>query len=200
MDSQKLDELLEEELTGSELSELLERLGAEEFGGSENSRLRDVVELTGQEPLSVARVLADIRKEDWEERFGSILEDHGERIERLERQERAEPRGNGSTHRVPIPDPYLSSRFGWRSEWAEEADELRSIWHDLTARPLLLAFLACIAIAFIVFIVGQLSISEAPDDYGIPESTIVLPNSDDMTPSERAAIERLIEQERLNGG
>lgn len=175
MDEQKLEELLHEELTGEELRELLERLGAEEFGGSENSRLRDVVELTGQEPLSVARVLADIRKEDWEERFGSILEDHSERIERLERRPSTKAVGG---FQPPTPDPELSRRYDWRTgvdadrerryddPYLQEARDRIEQAHAI--RPYVLGLLALMWIIFLFSTGGNCFGSTAPSGTNRP--------------------------------
>jgi hypothetical protein len=63
-------ELRQQEITDAELRELLERLGQEEMGGSGLSRVGDVVEATGASSQVIGRMLADIRKDDWERRFG----------------------------------------------------------------------------------------------------------------------------------
>jgi hypothetical protein len=65
------EELLQEEIKDAELRQLLDRLGQQEFGGSGLSRVADVVEATGATPRAVAEALADIRKEDWERKFGA---------------------------------------------------------------------------------------------------------------------------------
>jgi hypothetical protein len=76
--------LLDEELTKDELSEVLRRLGRWELGGSESSTIRDVAEATSADPQAIGRLLADIRKENFEEKYGLKIEEHEERIERLE--------------------------------------------------------------------------------------------------------------------
>jgi hypothetical protein len=76
--------LVAEELTSEEVRDLLERLNAQDMGGSENATVGSVVEATGSDPLTVGRLLAEIRKEDFEERFGLKLDEHGARIDSLE--------------------------------------------------------------------------------------------------------------------
>ena len=53
--------LLEEEIAADELQPLLARLGEIDFGGSDQSRIRDVVELTGRSAEEVADRLAEVR-------------------------------------------------------------------------------------------------------------------------------------------
>lgn len=108
MEEAQIQQILQEELSATELRELLHRLGEEEFGGSEHSRIRDIVETTGRDVSDIARILADIRREDWEEKFGAVLDDHAERIERLEDESDAP---------VPVAERPLSDRakrFNWR--------------------------------------------------------------------------------------
>lgn len=80
----KLPDLLAEPLSDAEVRTLLERLGSQEFGSSENATIGAVIEATGSDPVTVGRLLAEIRKEDFEERFGLQLKDHGRRIDTLE--------------------------------------------------------------------------------------------------------------------
>jgi hypothetical protein len=77
-------ELLAEPLTDEEVRDLLERLGSKEFGGPEHATVGAVVEATGANPATIGNLLALIRKEDFEEKFGLKLEEHEERIDNLE--------------------------------------------------------------------------------------------------------------------
>lgn len=76
--------LLAEELTSEEVRDLLQRLNARDMGGSEHATVSAVVEATGFDVATVWRLLAEIRKEDFEERFGLRLDHHEKRIETLE--------------------------------------------------------------------------------------------------------------------
>lgn len=90
-------ELSREELSAGEVREILDRLGQDEMGGPDVARVRDVAEATGTSVQTIGRILADIRKEDWEDKFGkrqSVLETtvdehskklqrHGELLERV---------------------------------------------------------------------------------------------------------------------
>ena len=103
---EQMRQLMSERLTKEEVREILTRLGAQEFGGPEESTLADVVEATDANPVTVARILADIRKEDWEERIGFILDDYAERLELLERTHQATPRK--PTYVESREHPYMS--------------------------------------------------------------------------------------------
>ena len=83
------DELLSEQLTGDELREVLERLGENEFALNEFSTVRDVAEGTGAAPVAIGRALAEVRKQDFEERFASAFGEHEKRISKLEGTPRA---------------------------------------------------------------------------------------------------------------
>lgn len=106
-------ELLEEEVTDSELREILDRLGQEEFEGGELSRVADVVEATGAPSEVIGRILADIRKEDWEAKFGArqaktekTIDDHERRLRHQESLVSAHPpapRRRFSASREPTP-------------------------------------------------------------------------------------------------
>ena len=84
IDHQAQEELLSEQLTGDELREVLERLGSTEFALNDYSTVRDVVEGTGADPVSIGRALAEVRKQDFEERFASAFGEHEKRIHELE--------------------------------------------------------------------------------------------------------------------
>jgi hypothetical protein len=78
------DELLSETLTGAELREVLERLGSVEFALNDNSSIRDLVEGTGASPVAIGRALAEVRKQDFQERFAVAFGNHEKRIQTLE--------------------------------------------------------------------------------------------------------------------
>lgn len=110
------EQLLAEEITDAELREILERLGQDEFGGSGQSRVADIVELTGIPPEAICRILADIRKDEWEKRFGlrqdrmearvdhheKVLKDHAEEL-RKARQAEQRPEPKPKAYEVQIP-------------------------------------------------------------------------------------------------
>src|SRR6476659_6924458 len=107
-----VEQLRAESLTDQEVHELLERLGAKEFGGAENATIGAVAEATGNEPEAIGRLLAEIRKEDFEKRFGLQLGEHEARIEtleeRTERLQRAERVAAQSVRPKPM-DPYAQA-------------------------------------------------------------------------------------------
>ena len=70
-------ELLNEELTDSEVREILDRLSVAELGGSEKATVGAVCEATGVGPMVVGRMLAEIRQTNLHKLFGH-------RIDRLE--------------------------------------------------------------------------------------------------------------------
>jgi hypothetical protein len=80
----RYSDLLAEPLTDDEVRDLLERLGSKEFGGSDQATVGAVVEATGADVQTVGSLLAQIRKEDFQERFGLRLEEHEVRIDSLE--------------------------------------------------------------------------------------------------------------------
>lgn len=91
-------DLLNEPLSDAEVRTLLERLGSQEFGGPETATLGALVEATGSDVTTVGRFLAEIRKGEFEKKFGLQLEDHGQRIETLEeRTKRLEPKSPTAT-------------------------------------------------------------------------------------------------------
>lgn len=92
------DDLLKEVVSDGELRIILDRLGHEEFGGDPATTVQDIVEGTGADPVVIGRILADVRKEEFEKRFGLKLEqheqridEHEERIEKIEKEERKPP-------------------------------------------------------------------------------------------------------------
>ena len=83
-DDSRSQELLAEELTAEEVRELLVRLHTDDLGGSENATVGLVVEATGAELDTVSSLLAQIRKEAYQELFGDRLDEHEHRITKLE--------------------------------------------------------------------------------------------------------------------
>lgn len=83
-DDSRSQELLAEELTDEEVRELLVRLHTDDLGGSENATVASVVEATGAELDTVSSLLAQIRREAYQELFGDRLDDHEHRITKLE--------------------------------------------------------------------------------------------------------------------
>jgi hypothetical protein len=129
-------DLLAEPLSDAEVRTLLERLGSREFGGPESATVGAVVEATGSDAETVGRLLAEIRKEDFEERFGLQLKDHGRRIEtleerssRLERERQAE-RPRSYLRNEPEHDEYREraiNRLAEQERIAEESKPVASI-------------------------------------------------------------------------
>jgi hypothetical protein len=114
-DDSRSQELLAEELTAEEVRELLVRLHTDDLGGSENATVGSVVEATGAELDTVSSLLAEIRKEAYQELFGDRLDDHEHRIIKLESRHAKAPvqvppiQAPASIHRVrrktEVPDP-----------------------------------------------------------------------------------------------
>lgn len=95
MHANQPDELLRETVSDNELRIILDRIGQLEFAGEPATTVQDIVEGTGADPVVVGRILAEIRKEAFEERFGLQLkrqeqriDDHEDRIEGIEKRER----------------------------------------------------------------------------------------------------------------
>ena len=84
LDDSRSQELLAEELTDEEVRELLVRLHTDDLGGSDNATVASVVEATGAKLGTVSSLLAEIRKEAYQELFGDRLDDHEHRITKLE--------------------------------------------------------------------------------------------------------------------
>ncbi|MCB0826194.1 MAG: hypothetical protein KDC26_08385 [Armatimonadetes bacterium] len=77
-------ELLNEELTDSEVREILDRLSVAELGGSEKATVGAVCEATGVGPRVVGRMLAEIRQTNLHELFGHRIDSHEQKISKLE--------------------------------------------------------------------------------------------------------------------
>lgn len=73
--------LLNEEVQDAEVREILERLAARDLGGSELATVGALCEATGATPQLVARLLAEIRQTNLDEKFGAILDDHEAALE-----------------------------------------------------------------------------------------------------------------------
>lgn len=79
-ESQK-QELLNEEVLDEEVREILERLSSAELGGSELATIGAIAEATGASPNLIGRMLAEIRQENLDERFGKTLRKHQDTLE-----------------------------------------------------------------------------------------------------------------------
>lgn len=82
------EEVASETLRPGELRALLDRLAIQEFGAPDEVRVRDVAEMAQMTPEAVGRILADLRGESfeaWRARFEATLDQHGKRIEYLEK-------------------------------------------------------------------------------------------------------------------
>jgi hypothetical protein len=125
-------ELLAEPLTEEEVRDLLERLGSKEFGGPENATVNSVVEATGASVDTVGNLLAQIRKEDFEERFGLRLDHHENRIETLEeRALRLEVLSRPPPVQVPTSghalDPYQQRALDRLANQERQSEAMRPI-------------------------------------------------------------------------
>ena len=113
-DDSRSQELLAEELTEEEVRELLVRLHTDDLGGSENATVGSVVEATGAELDTVSSLLAQIRREAYQELFGDRLDEHEHRITKLENRHAKPPiQAPASTYRMmrtakaPDPPPHI---------------------------------------------------------------------------------------------
>lgn len=80
-----LEELLSEPVTAAEARELIERLTVGQFGDSpQATTLADVVEVTGADAVTTARLLGELRHGAFEERIKAISGGHEARISELE--------------------------------------------------------------------------------------------------------------------
>ena len=137
--------LLAEELSSDEVRELLERLNARDFGGSENATVGAIVDATGSDAVIVGRLLAEIRKEDFEERFGLRLTHSEKRIETLEeRAKRLESvsRQTIKYERAPAVDPYREAALNRLAEQERQREEARPVAIVFAVLILLIAFVA----------------------------------------------------------
>lgn len=151
---EQLDELLIQEITDDELKELLRRLGEIEFAWNPRTSIKDVVEATSADPLLIGRLLADIRKEDWEERFGLRVDDHEDRLERTEEEQRrtrrllnftSMARTKSIQHRAEMPTPAVSSQ-------TEDPEEYFESTVSKQMRYFGYAVVACFALGFLIFL------------------------------------------------
>ena len=121
-------ELQSEPLSDQEVHELLDRLGAKEFGGSEQATIGAVAEATGSDAVTIGRLLAEIRKEDFEKRFGLQLGEHEARLETLEertdRIQRAERTAEQTVRAKPM-DPYAEAAIERLAEREQRRQEMR---------------------------------------------------------------------------
>lgn len=136
--------LLAEELTDEEVRGLLERLNAREFGGSENATVGAVVEATGADVTVVGRLLAEIRKEDFEEKFGLQLKDHGLRIETLEEKTKRVESAVKKPEKAAALDHYQLKALDRLAEQERQGAEIK---------PSEIIFLAVLLMAVMLFLV-----------------------------------------------
>lgn len=85
------EELLSQTVTAEELPLLLQRLGEEEFHLSNDTSVRDIVEVTNSDPVRIGRALAEIRRQTFDERFVEAFADHERRIHSLEGRKSSPP-------------------------------------------------------------------------------------------------------------
>jgi hypothetical protein len=78
------EKLADQPVTDLELKEILRRLGELESCVNALPTIGDISEATSREPAEIGRLLALIRKEAWEDRFGIRIEDHEQRLEQIE--------------------------------------------------------------------------------------------------------------------
>lgn len=79
-----LDDLADVELSPEETREVLRRLAVEEFGGTANTRIRDIAELSSVGPEAIARIVAELRgNAGWRNDVDARLRKQNEVIEDL---------------------------------------------------------------------------------------------------------------------
>lgn len=139
--------MLAEELTSKEVQGLLERLNAKEMGGSEHATVGAVVEATGSDPLTVGRLLAEIRKEDFEERFGIRINQHEKRIETLEVKSQHSP---PPVRSAPVIDPYQQAALDRLGKEERQRQALQPV-----------GYVVCGVVALILLLL-MLAASQAP--------------------------------------
>ncbi len=144
-DNNKLTDLLSQEITDEELRDLLEQLGEIEFAWSPKTTLKDVVEATSADPVVIGRLLAEIRKEDWEERFGLRLGSVENRVTQIENQQPKDP--SQHSHQILLD--------------SEEVEELRQL-ADERRREKAVGIVAVLIILPILLIIGLIASSGKP--------------------------------------
>ena len=142
-------DLLDEPLSDAEVRTLLERLGSAEFGGLETATLGAIVEATGSDLTTVGRLLAGIRKGEFEERFGLQLQDHGQRIETLEE------RAAYTTPTLDIADPRI--RDAVAKSYAEQVEEERKASAELQRKALRSAGYVFLVMIVIITILAMIA-------------------------------------------
>lgn len=164
---EQLDDLLTQEISDEELKELLRRLGEIEFAWNPKTSIKDVVEATSADPLLIGRLLADIRKEDWEERFGLQVDDHEDRIERIEEEQRRTRRLlslSAAARNMQRQTSYEAPAAEVDSQ-LEDPDEYFESTVSKHMRYFVYAVVACFAIAAIIFlavtVVGAATVGHA---------------------------------------
>lgn len=144
-DANRLNDLLSQEITDEELRDLLTRLGEIEFAWSPRTTLKDVVEATSADPVVIGRLLAEIRKEDWEERFGLRLDSVEDRVTQIE--------NHGPNEQLRCSHQILLA--------AEEVEELRQL-ADERRREKTVGIVAVLIILPILLIIGLIASSGQP--------------------------------------
>ena len=71
-----LEAISREELSATELREVLQRLSVKEFGGSERPTVAAVSEATGASCEAIGRILAEIRQQNLHDLFGKTISQH----------------------------------------------------------------------------------------------------------------------------
>jgi len=112
-----LSDIANLELNPEEVRTILRRLAIDEFGGSENSRVRDVAELSGTSPEVIARILIEIRSEhheDWKRRVEATLDLQRRHIDLLHQSEMKDNPGlewPSNNHKIQFR-PYTEKEKG----------------------------------------------------------------------------------------
>ncbi len=151
MELTNLQGLLDEELTADETRDLLERLGEQEFGGSENPTVGSIVEATGSDAVTVGRLLAEIRNEDFGEQFGLQLKNHGQRIETLEERTKM-----ADSH----PDSIIGEAF--TQSYLEQKEKERLVNDKLQRKALAMAGYVFLVLLVLIAILAMIAIGATP--------------------------------------
>jgi len=145
--------LLQQEVSDSEVRQILERLSAEEFAAPLHATVAAVCEATGASAEVIGRILADIRKQNIEERYGETIERHEEQIGVLDERthELAE---KTDVIRFQTESPIVSGRRPLRSltqdpEVAAELDRIAR--KNIAGRKMTPYAMALVIIVLIVF-------------------------------------------------
>ncbi len=183
--------LLQQELSDSEVREILERLSAEEFAAPLHATVSAVCEATGASADVIGRILADIRKQNIEERYGEAIERHEEKIGELDERthELANETGfiRSRTDSLIVSDRRSRGSLAQDSEVAAELDRIAR--ENIAARKMTPYSIAFLIIALIVFAPFMCSSPQA----GLPDtptftSSIDLQNGARITADDRGGL------------